>query len=119
MNCKLCDKFIISNEVTYDSGVLTINIPSGSYKDGEQYCIVIAQTIPDTAIIGAPVVITIGEGTVNYNLVNRCYKPVTACGIRSRRRYPVRVETTSSGGVFKMLGRTCCVPENNLAALEG
>ena len=57
MSCKLCDRFIISNEVTYDSGVLTINIPSGSYKDGEQYCIVIAQTIPDTAIIGAPVVI--------------------------------------------------------------
>ena len=119
MSCKLCDRFIISDEVTYASGVLTVNIPAGSYKDGEQYCIVIAKTNPDTAIIGAPVGITSGEGTQTYALVNRCCKPVTACGIRSRRKYPVRVETTSSGGVFKMLGRTCCTPENNLAALEG
>lgn len=118
-NCKLCDRFIISNSVTYDTGVLTINIPAGSYLDGNNYCIVLAQTIPDTAIIGAPVVITIGDSTTTYNLVNRCCKPVTACGIRTRTKYATRVETTATGGVFKMLGKPCCSPDNNLPALEG
>ena len=117
--CKLCDRLVISQAVTFASGVLTINLPAGSYNDGQRYCIVIAQTIPDTATITAPVVVTIGDGTVNYPLVDQCCAQVTACALRTRTRYAVRVATSATGGSFKMLGRGCCAPNNNLAAIDG
>ena len=117
--CKLCDRLVISQAVTFASGVLTINLPAGSYSNGQRYCIVIAQTIPDTATITAPVVVTIGDGTVNYPLVDQCCAQVTACALRTRTRYAVRVATSATGGSFKMLGRGCCAPNNNLAAIDG
>ena len=117
--CKLCDRLVISQAVTFASGVLTINLPAGSYNDGQRYCIVIAQTIPDTATITAPVVVTIGDGTVTYPLVDQCCSQVTACALRTRTRYAVRVATSATGGSFKMLGRGCCAPNNNLAAIDG
>ena len=61
--CKLCDRLVISQAVTFADGTLTINLPAGSYGDGCEYCIVVAQTIPDTTTITAPVVVTIGDGT--------------------------------------------------------
>ena len=117
--CKLCDRLVISQAVTFASGVLTINLPAGSYSNGQRYCIVIAQTIPDTATITAPVVVTIGDGTVTYPLVDQCCAQVTACALRTRTRYAVRVATSATGGSFKMLGRGCCAPNNNLAAIDG
>lgn len=120
--CKLCNKLIISQAVTYASGVLTINIPAGSYNNGEKYCIVVAQTIPEDTIIGAPVVITIGTGAVPYPLVKCNCAVVTACGIRTRTRYSVVVSTgaaSSAGAVFKMLGHPCCAPDNSLASIDG
>lgn len=117
--CKLCDRLVISQAVTFASGVLTINLPAGSYNDGQRYCIVIAQTIPDTATITAPAVVTIGDGTVTYPLVDQCCAQVTACALRTRTRYAVRVATSATGGSFKMLGRGCCAPNNNLAAIDG
>lgn len=117
--CKLCDQLIISTAVTFGTDGVVIAIPSGSYGNGCNYCLVIAQPIPATATIGSEVSIQIGDGTTTYPLIKRNCKPVTACGIRTRTRYCVEVETTTTGGVFKMLGQTCCTPENNLAALEG
>ena len=117
--CKLCDRLVISQAVTFASGVLTINLPAGSYSNGQRYCIVIAQTIPDTATITAPVVVTIGDGTVTDPLVDQCCAQVTACALRTRTRYAVRVATSATGGSFKMLGRGCCAPNNNLAAIDG
>ena len=70
--CKLCDKLIISQSVTFTGGNLVINLPAGSYGNGCKYCIVIAQAIPAATTINAPVVITIGTGTVLYPLTNRC-----------------------------------------------
>lgn len=52
--CRLCKRLVISQAVTYASGVLTINLPAGAYEDGQRYCMVIAQAIPADAIIGAP-----------------------------------------------------------------
>lgn len=120
-NCtgKLCPRFIISQAVTFADGTLTINLPAGSYGNGCKYCIVVAQTIPDTTTITAPVIITIGDGTETYPLVTRCCAPVTACGIRTRTRYAVVVATDATGGSFKMLGNPCCSPDNRLAALDG
>ena len=120
-NCvgKLCDRFILSQAVTFADGTLTINLPAGSYANGCKYCIVVAQAIPDTTTITAPVVITIGDGTVEYPLTNRCCAQITAASLRTRTRYAVVVATTATGGTFKMLGNPCCSPDNRLAAIDG
>ena len=117
--CKLCDKLVISESVTFAAGTLTVNIPAGSYRDGCRYCIVVAQAIPAATTITAPVVITIGDGTEEYPLTDRCCAQVTACALRTRTKYAVVVATDATGGVFKMLGRGCCAPNNNLAAIDG
>lgn len=117
--CKLCDRLIISQAVTFADGTLTINLPAGSYGDGCKYCIVIAQTIPAATTITAPVVITIGDGTEEYPLVGCDCAQVTACALRTRTRYAVKVVTTATGGSFRMLGRGCCAPINNLTAIDG
>lgn len=117
--CRLCDRFILSESVTFADGTLTINIPAGSYNNCEKYCIVIAQVIPDTTTINAPVVITIGTGTETYPLVKCNCAQVTACGIRTRTRYSVKVVTDATGGSFQLLGKTCCAPNNNLRSING
>lgn len=117
--CRLCDRLVISQSVTFTGGNLVVNIPAGSYRNGEKYCIVIAQAIPDTATINAPVMITIGDGTELYPLTSRCCAQVTACGIRTRTRYSTVVSTSGTGGAFRLLGRACPCPSNNLAAIDG
>ena len=117
--CHLCDRLIISQAVTFAADTLTINLPAGSYADGCRYCIVVAQTIPAGTTIDAAVVITIGDGTAEYPLTNRCCAQLTACSIRTRTRYPVLVSTSATGGTFKVLGRVACAPNNALAALDG
>lgn len=117
--CSLCDKLVISQAVTFAGGVLTINIPAGSYADGCKYCLVVAQTIPETTTITAPVVITIGDGTVTYPLTGCDCAQLIACQIRTRTRYAVRVATTATGGTFKLLGHAACAPSNALTAIDG
>lgn len=117
--CRLCDRLIISSSVTFTGGNLIINIPSGSYRNCEKYCIVIAQAIPSTVTINAPVYITIGTGTTLYPLTNRCCAQITACGIRTRTKYSTAVVTNATGGSFKLLGRPACAPNNNLASING
>lgn len=117
--CKLCKRLIISDAVTFAGGVLTVDLPAGSYSDGCKYCIVIAQAIPTATTIAAPVVIAIGGGAVQYPLVNRCCVPVTACGIRTRTKYATVLATTATGATFKMLGNPCCAPDNRLASVDG
>ena len=117
--CRLCDRLVLSQAVTFADGTLTINLPAGSYANGEKYCIVIAQAIPEATTITAPVVITIGTGTEEYPLTNRCCAQVTAAGIRTRTRYATVVSTNATGGSFKMLGNPCCAPDNSLTAIDG
>lgn len=117
--CKLCDRLVISQAVTFDGTSLIINLPAGAYANGCRYCIVVAQAIPAATTINAPVVVTIGDGTVQYPLTNHCCAQITACGIRTRTRYAVAVSTSAVGGTFKMLGRPCCSPDNRLASIDG
>lgn len=117
--CKLCDRLIISQSVTFADDTLTINLPAGAYNNGCKYCIVVAQAIPAATTINAPVVITIGTGTEEYPLTNRCCAQVTACAIRTRTRYSTCVSTTPTGGTFKLLGNTCPCPTNNLRSIDG
>jgi len=117
--CRLCDRLIISAAVTFADGTLTINLPAGSYGRGCKYCLVVAQAIPADTTITAPVVITIGDGTEEYPLVNSCCAQVTACGIRTRTKYSTVVSTDATGGTFKLLGKTCCAPDYSLTAIDG
>lgn len=118
--CRLCNKLVISQSVTFTAGTgLIINIPAGSYADGQKVCLVIAQRIPAETTITAPVFITIGTGTQLYPL-NRCdCTQATACNLRTRTRYSTRVATSATGGAFKLLGRPCCSPDNSLTAING
>ena len=114
----LCPNLIISTAVTFADGTLTVNIPAATYGNGCKYCIVVAQTIPVETTITAPVVITIGEGTTEYPLLNCDCTAVTACSINTRTRYPVVVRTDVSGGSFKLTGKLPCSRcANNLASL--
>ena len=117
--CRLCDKLVLSQSVTFTGGNLVINLPAGSYNNCEKYCIVVAQSIPTTTTISAPVVITIGDGTETYPLTKRNCAQVTACGIRTRTRYSVCVVTNATGGSFRMLGQPSCSPSNNLTSIDG
>lgn len=105
---RLCERLIISEAVTFADDTLTINIPEGSYLDGEKYCIVVAQTIPVETTIAADVVITIGDDTTAYPLLNCDCTNVTACQINTRTRYSVKVRTNIQDGVFSLIGKIPC-----------
>ena len=115
--CKLCDNLVISATVTYTAPNLVVDIPAGTYGNGCKYCLVIAQAIPTTATIAAPVVITIGGAATQYPLVDCCGAPVTASQISTRTRYSTRVVTSATGGSFKLLSNCIRSNANNLASL--
>ena len=120
VNCtkRVCDRLIISSAVTFANGTLTINLPDGNYADREKYCIVVAQAIPATATITAPVVVTIGDDTTTYPLLNSDCSTVYACSINTRTRYTVCVFTDITSGVFRLMGKLPCSRcASNLASL--
>lgn len=117
--CKLCPRLIISESVDFAAGVLTITLPAGSYGNAKRYCIVVAQSIPDDTTITAPVEISIGDGTEAYALVDCEGAPVIASSIFSRTKYPVRVTTTATSGVFQLLVKPCCRRQDVLDSLDG
>lgn len=117
--CRLCKRLVISQAVTFATDTLTINLPAGSYNDGQKYCIVVAQAIPDATTINAPVVVTIGDGTVEYQLLSKCGAQLTAAALRTRTRYATIVSTNATGGAFRLLGNAACAPVNNLSAIDG
>lgn len=118
--CRICDRLIISTAVTFTSGTgLVITIPAGSYSDGCRYCIVVAQAIPTETTISAPVFIQIGTGgPVLYPVTKNNCAPLTACGIKTRTKYPMVVRTTADSGVFRLCGKVCC-PSERLTAING
>ena len=117
--CRLCDRLVLSQAINFADNTLVIDLPAGSYQNNSKYCIILAQSIPATTTIGANVVFSIGGTATQYPLVNRCCRPVTACGVRTRTKYSVCVETTATGATFKMLGNPACQPNNNLRSVNG
>ena len=86
----LCSHIVISQSVTYSDNVLAIDLPAGTYENGETYCLVIAQDIPIDTTIAADVVITIGgDTTTTYPLVNNNCTNIQACQIQTRVKYPL------------------------------
>ena len=118
-SCRLCKNLIISQSVTFAGGLLVINLPAGNYLKGCKYCIVVAQSIPAETTINAPVVVTVGDGTVQYPLTRCNCAQVTACALRTRTRYPVTVVTDGTSGSFRLRGSVACAPNNALAGLDG
>ena len=117
--CRLCNRLIISTAVAFTNGNLVITIPEGSYNNNEKYCIVIAQAIPQTVTINAPVVIQIGAGTQLYPLTTRNCAAVTACGVRTRTKYSTIVQTSADSGVFRLLGNPSCTPNYDRTSING
>lgn len=116
-NCRLCDKFIISNSITFTGGNLVVNLPANAYENCQKYCIVLAQTIPEATTINAPVVFTIGDGTTLYPFLNCDCTPIYASQVRTRRIYATRVNTAVDTGVFKYIGK-CCLPSNATTTIQ-
>ena len=116
--CRMCNKLIISTAVAFTGGNLVITIPEGSYRNNCKYCIVVAQKIPDTVTINAPVVIQIGSGPVLYPVTKRNCAPLTACSVRTRTRYATVVHTSADTGTFRLLGNVHCAPCNNLESIN-
>ena len=113
-NCRLCNKFILSQSITYNAGVnqLIVDLPAGNYGNCTKYCIVLAQSIPTETTINAQVVFTIGgDQTIAYPFLNKDCTPIYASQVRTRRIYPTRVNTAVNSGVFKYIG-DCCLPSN-------
>ena len=108
--CKLCNKFILSTAVNFDTATneLIINLPTGAYYNCEKYCIVVAQAIPTATTANATVVVTITGDTTGtrYPLVDCDCQPVSACAIRTRTRYSTIVRTNATSGVFRLLGKS-------------
>ena len=102
-DCSLCKKLIISQAINFDAGTntLIVDLPAGSYANNCNYCIVLAQSIPSSATINAPVVFSIGGGATQYPFLNCNCTPILASQIRTRRKYKTRVSTSIGTGVFK------------------
>lgn len=113
--CKLCDKLVISDSITFLSGSLLIDIPAASLKDGEKVCIVLAQKLPATTTIYAPAYITIG-GDVNklYPLVRCNCEPVLASSLRTRYKYRTVVVTNATSASFRVIGKMPDGPDNKI-----
>lgn len=121
-NCQLCKNLVISTAVTVvtvdGTDTLVIDIPTGFYGNNCKICLVIAQAIPATATINMPVAISIGGDTTTVYPIVRCdCAQVTACAIRTRKKYPLRISTNATSAVFKSLGGLSCAPTNNLAVI--
>jgi hypothetical protein len=115
--CNICERIVFSNSITVAGGTLVINIANGSYADCQKFCLILIQNIPDTATINMPVGITIGTDTTVYPMVRCDCTQVTACALRTRTRYPMKVATTATSAVFKVLRNLSCAPDNRLAAV--
>ena len=116
-NCKLCSRSIISQSITFDGTSLVVNLPNDNYGNKQKYCIILAQSIPDETTINAPVIFTIGTGTVQYPFVNNDCTPILASQVRTRRVYRTKVSTGVNDGVFKYVG-DCCLPSNSTTVVD-
>ena len=115
--CRLCRRLILSQAITFAADTLTIIIPTGVYGNCEKYCLVLAQAIPDGTTIDAAVVITVGDGTETYPLVDCAGNAVTAGMLRTRTRYGMKAAASPTGGSFRLAVRF--VNDNNLEAITG
>ena len=111
-NCKLCNKFVGSVTVTVVGTSLIINIPAANYNNCDRLCLAVLQEIPATATRGMPVVITIGTDVTQYPLVKCNGTPVTQEYIGQGNIYQLKVQTTATSAVFRVLNKLCAATVN-------
>lgn len=121
-DCRLCRNIVISTAVTVitinGTDTLVIDVPAGFYPDCGRVCLVVAQTIPTTATITMPVAISIGGDTTTvYPIVNCDCSQVTACAIRTRTKYGLRISTSATSAVFRTINKLNCYPQETLAVI--
>lgn len=121
-SCNECPRKIFSDSVSIvtvdDTDTLVIDVPQQYFKNCQRGCLVITQSIPSTATISTPVAISIGGVTTTVYPVVACDgSVVTACALRTRKRYPFVVVTDATGGTFKILRNLSCSPNANLATI--
>ena len=117
---RLCPQLVFSEAVTFTAPNLIIDLPAGAYNNCQRYCVVITDAIPAETTREAPVFFTIGGGAVLYPFVDCNGNQLTERSIDTRTRYSVVVNTTATGGAFKLLGRACVLtPNSDLAAIDG
>lgn len=118
-HCRCLANVIPVTAVTFADGTLTLNVPAGRYENGKLYKLLLTQELPVETTIYAPVVLTIGEGTVEYPLVRCSGSPVTAASLRSGFAYPVQIAASEAGGNIRVLGNLCCAPSIVPDAIDG
>ena len=116
-SCNECRRKVYSDSITVVTvdgiDTLVIDVPTQTFSNCQRGCIVLIQNIPDTVTINMPVAISIGGVTTTVYPVTDCScNQVTACSLRTRRRYPFQVRTNATGGVFKILRNLSCSPSN-------
>lgn len=117
--CTLCENLVISQAVTFADDTLVINLPERTYANGDKVCIIVAQDLPDTVTITAPVGVTIGAGTTVFPLVSRDCAQLTACAIQPRVKYSAIVSANVGGnGAFRLLGKPRLCARDTAAALN-
>lgn len=123
MNCykilRIDPRSISPVDVTFAADTLTINLPQMSYNVGGIYFLRLTQPIPDETTINTPVVITIGDGTVEYPLLSKCGGQVAAASLRTGYSYPVTVVSGGTDGAFKVLDKLWCAPVSTLTSVDG
>ena len=98
---------ITAEALTFADGTLTINVPQMTFNSGCPYFLRIEDEIPAETTIGADVVITIGDGTVEYPLVGFRGAQLTAEYLRSGYSYPITLINSGANGAFKLLAPVC------------
>lgn len=117
---RLCPSLVFSEAVTFAAPNLIIDLPAGAYNNHQRYCVVITDAIPAATTREAPVFFTIGGGAVLYPFVSCDGTQLTERNIDTRTRYTVCVDTTATGGSFRLLGKACVMnTNNNLASIDG
>ena len=117
---RLCPRLVFTEDVTFTAPNLVIDLPAGAYNNCQRYCIVVTQAIPAETTREAPVFFTIGGGTELYPFVACDGTQLTERSIDTRTRYSVVVNTTATGGSFRLLGRACVLqPNSDLDSIDG
>ena len=123
MNCfriiRIDPRSVTAAEVTFAADTLTVNVPQRTFNAGGVYFLRITEPIPEETTINAPVVITIGDGTVTYPLISKCGGQVTAASLRSGYSYPITLVSGGTDGAFRVLDKLWCAPVNAVDAADG
>ena len=98
---------VTAETITFADGTLTINVPQRTFYAGCVYFLRLVDPIPAATTVNAPIVITIGDGTVEYPLVGFRGAQLTAEYLRSGYSYPITLINSGANGAFKLLAPVC------------